>query len=795
MNAGRLSAATRYLRSALARAHDAALRARVEASLAYVATDRSDLESALRQCEKALAFADLSPDVRGVLLCQRAVVLLRSGRAAEALESFAEAIDDLRELPGELAKAHLNRGVVHLDRGDPGAAAADFSEAARQYELAGEIESGAKADHNLGYALFRSGDLVGALRTMADAQRVLAPISPINRAVGEQDRAEVLLAAGLVTEGTAALRAAARAYGTRRLRQRQAQAELTLAGSLQNYDVPAALAAARSARRRFKALGADQWRVRAEAEVLMAEVDLGRTGVGLVMAAEQVAAELDEQGLRWPAVSTEILGVRLRVRRGELDEALRAQRRLRVPASAPLATRLLHADLRAELAAASGRRATALGHLRNGLAELHDWQSSFGSLDLQTNVVGHGARLARRGLELAVESRSPRVLFEWSERARMLASRVQPVKPPADPQLAADLTELRGSPSPAREAELRQRIRQQAWQQAGSGEVADPVSLAELQADLEPGCALIAYVVAAGRVVALVVTSADTVRVDLGTREPLDKLLGGLLPDLDVAATDLSGPLATAVRGDLVTRLGGLAELLVAPLLPHLGDRAVVLTPSGLLAGLPWTLLPGFVGRPVTIAQSATSWLARRSAPLRTTTAGFVAGPRVVRAEAEVEAAAKEWEIASVLTGADATAGAVSELAARVDVLHLAAHGRHSAQSPLFSGLQLADGPWFGYDIDQLAAVPDVVLLSACEVGRSTVRWGEELIGMTAAWLHAGARCVIASPAAVADVAAYDAFIGLHRGLADGLAPAEALAAVIGAPDADRPPAPFVCFC
>ena len=38
---------------------------------------------------------------------------------------------------------------------------------------------------------------------------------------------------------------------------------------------------------------------------------------------------------------------------------------------------------------------------------------------------------------------SPTVLFEWSERARMLASRVQPVRAPEDEQLVADLTELR----------------------------------------------------------------------------------------------------------------------------------------------------------------------------------------------------------------------------------------------------------------------------------------------------------------------------------------------------------------
>ena len=237
-----------------------------------------------------------------------------------------------------------------------------------------------------------------------------------------------------------------------------------------------------------------------------------------------------------------------------------------------------------------------------------------------------------------------------------------------------------------------------------------------------------------------------------------------MLPDLDMAAAELPDSLAGSVRGTLARRLDAVAALLVDPLLD--GPRRpapVVLTPSGLLAGVPWTLLPGLVGRPVTVAQSATSWLARSATPLRTGSAGFVAGPRVVRAEAEVRAAAKAWGSAPVLAGDDATAAAVSELAGRVDVLHVAAHGRHSAENPLFSGLELVDGTWFGYDIDQLPAVPDVVLLSACEVGRSSVRWGEELIGMTAAWLHAGARCVVASPAAVNDVAAHDAWSGCTR--------------------------------
>ena len=204
--------------------------------------------------------------------------------------------------------------------------------------------------------------------------------------------------------------------------------------------------------------------------------------------------------------------------------------------------------MRAEAAADSGRRSDALRHLRTGLSDLHTWQSSFGSLDLQTGVAGAGTRLGVRGLALAAESRQSAVLFEWSERARMLASRVQPVRAPEDPEQVADLTELREMAaareagrrtSPEREAVLRQRVRERAWQHRGSGEVADPVTLEVLRAALDDDSALVAYVVTTATVVALVVTAQATTWIDLGHRDELDALLGGLLPDLDMAATDL----------------------------------------------------------------------------------------------------------------------------------------------------------------------------------------------------------------------------------------------------------------
>lgn len=140
-------------------------------------------------------------------------------------------------------------------------------------------------------------------------------------------------------------------------------------------------------------------------------------------------------------------------------------------------------------------------------------------------------------------------------------------------------------------------------------------------------------------------------------------------------------------------------------------------------------------------------------------------------------AAASVWQNATVLTGADASVDAVTALAAQIDVLHIAAHGRHTADNPLFAGFELADGALFGYDVDLIPHVPDTVVLSACELGRSSVRWGEEALGMTRVWLHAGTRSVIAAPAVVPDDEASVLLSALHTGLSAGESPAAALAA------------------
>lgn len=804
INAGRVAQARQLLLKALTRTQEQELLARIESSLAYCAAQTGDRLVGLELCAAALARPDLAVNTRGSIHGQRGLLLMLEGQTTEALEAFDVAIHTLADAPDFLGRAHLNRGGVFLQQDDPGRAEADFLAAAELLDRAGLTVEAAMAQHNLGYCRFLRGDLVDALRDMEEARPVLAPLSAVSEATCEQDRAEVLMAAGLSREGRDSLRVAARIYSRRRLHQRSGEAELALARSLLLSDPAEALRVARVAGRRFARIGRDAWRVRAEGVVVAAELELGRRGPGIVSRADRIACELEAQGLESNAALARLHAVRVLVRRGEYDEARARLMRVRVRPATPLAVRLLARTARVELAQARGARAAALREVRAGLDELHAWQSTFGSLDLQTFVVGRGRRLAIYGLDLAAASRRPEVVFEWSERARMLASRIRPVRAPADVQLAEDLTELRqlvgGEDGLAvtdqrRHDELRRQVRERALHHVGSGEVTDPCSLVDVQAALGRASALVAYLVTHGRVVALNVTSGDARTLDLGPWEPVEALLGGLLPDLDMAGSDLPSSFAEMVRGKLVERLDEISSLLVTPLLSGMGDRRVVLTPSGLLAGVPWGLLPGFAGRPVTVTRSATSWLGRQDRPLRLGSAGLVAGPRVARAEAEVLAAAAVWPRSEALRGDAATSSAVSDLAARVDVLHVSAHGRHSAENPMFSGLELVDGPWFGYDIDQLPEVPDVVLLSACEVGRSQVRYGDELIGMTTAWLHAGVRCVVASAAAVHDDVAHDVLIGVHRGLGAGLDPAEALAAALPAASEGAPPAPFVCFC
>ena len=235
---------------------------------------------------------------------------------------------------------------------------------------------------------------------------------------------------------------------------------------------------------------------------------------------------------------------------------------------------------------------------------------------------------------------------------------------------------------------------------------------------------------------------------------------------------------------------------IIAPLRGSIGDDGVVLVPAGPLASIPWGVLPDLRGRPVTVCPSASSWLAARrreqaAAPLSSAWSPLlVAGPDLEHAAREVTEIAKSYPGCRPLLADAATVGAALRAMDGAPLAHLAAHGHHDQENVLFSHVDLADGPLMAYDIQQLTAAPRHVVLSSCDVGRTVVRPGEEILGFTAALLYIGTATVTASVTRVGDDDAVGMMTAYHRLLAAGTRPAEALAEAT----ATEPFSPFVCF-
>ena len=111
------------------------------------------------------------------------------------------------------------------------------------------------------------------------------------------------------------------------------------------------------------------------------------------------------------------------------------------------------------------------------------------------------------------------------------------------------------------------------------------------------------------------------------------------------------------------------------------------------------------------------------------------------------------------------------------DILHLACHGTFDTEHPERSGIVLADGPLTVQDILGLQLDLDLVTLSACDSGVSQNRPGDELIGLTRAFIYAGTPSVLVSLWSVDEVSTGLLMTAFYRGLRTGLTKAEALRA------------------
>ncbi len=831
-NAGRPAAGARHARTGLRqlgwtedgkqpgtrRLHEThhALAARLLGGLAQWESELGRTEYGLRLLDYAESLTP--PDDRGTLLLQRGLILMRTGREGDALGVLGDAVGQLEGNQAEtatLATVLLNRSFAHLNLGQVRRARADLVWCRRIATAEGHDLIAAKALHNMGYCDLLAGDIPAALQLFNAAANVYRLSAPGFLLVLAVDKAAALLAAGLAVDAANELDAAMASSRRQRLDQNLAEAQLARAqAALAAGELAAAGRWAAAAERRFRQRANDSWACLAELTRLRARsISPGRQAP-IAADALLLAERLRGYGLTNDADMAELLAARALLAAGRPEEARRqlATVRRRGP-EVPLAVSLLRRLVRAELAERERHTGAALAELRAGLAMVQARRGRLGSIDLQTGTAALGADLAAAGLRLALERNSAPLVFSWLERSRAQAFRVRPVRPPADPQAAAVLAELRqlgylirhaelrGSRDPAmvvRHAELQREIREHGWRASGLGKATAQASLGEVSTALERSEQTLVGILAwPGQMLAVVVRRGSARLIGLGDFEAAAEAARRLNADLDtLAGRRLPSRLETVIRESIRHQAETLTAEIIAPLRGSIGNDGVVLVPAGPLASIPWGVLPDLRGRPVTVSPSASSWLTawrrgQAEAVLPTARSPLlVAGPNLEHATREVTEIAKTYPGCRPLLADTATVTATLSALDGAALVHLAAHGHHDQENVLFSNVDLADGPLMAYDIQQLTAAPRHVVLSSCDVGRTVVRPGEEILGFTAALLYIGTATVTASVTRVGDDDAVGMMTAYHRLLAAGTRPAEALAEAT----ATEPFSPFVCF-
>ena len=772
--------------------------ARILLSAAFTQHELGESAAATRILADAERLAGGQPLLRILVYAQRGAMFSREGRLTEALEQLDLAASLLDEaLPMDQCKILLNRGEVHGMLGHIAQAKAD---SARSLELArthGFDRLAFFSTHNLGLFEFLSGDLPRALALMPAPQEAE---SDFERGVVGVDRARALLSAGLLEEADRSLVEACAALSRTDMVRYLAEAELLRAEvALLAGNTGLARAASRAAVARL--WPRDNHRATALGELVQLQAD-GAAGVdaeNLVRTADRLTRTFTALGLADQARLARLIAIE------HLPPTANGRALPAIGREQPLELRLHGRLVRAKRAFASGHRQAGLRHARIGLCDLTEYQTQFGSLDLQTSSAVRARRLAAAAIHAEISAAHPTAVLAWVERARAVSGRMVPPQPPDDPETAELMTQLRwtagqldrGEVTSRDGAELRQRrqqleraIRARSWTIRGSGSMAAEPRTADLRRSL--GNSVLVTLFNLDEVAhAVVLTRHDCWVQRLAPMAEAEALGRRISADLDVLALDLvPAALRTSARGSLRRCLQRLDETLVAPL--QLPDAPVVLLPPGRLASLTWAELPSFRGRPLAIAPSASTWLgahARFVAVPGPVVA--VAGPGLRRADSEVRRVTETWPGCQALRADQATAEAFLERISGAQLVHVAAHGRHQRENPLFSSIRLADGPVVGYDLDRVPDPPQQVVLSACDLGQATVRPGDEALGLTRAFLHSGTSTVISGVAKVSDQGAADLMADYHRRLAAGAAPAYALADALDAADE---PTPFACF-
>jgi CHAT domain-containing protein len=666
-----------------------ALQVRRELADAFAA--EGELQRALEILRRAQQLADsarVPAEARAGIALARADLAMQMNASAEAERLYSRAEFLYRQAgnrTGE-AEAQEGRGVLLATRGDFGRAQVLLESAIRAQQASGNQRSAALARLSLAQLSLKRGDTVAARaqlsRSVGDLERVKDPVAAA-AALGE--RAAVEAAGGFATTAESLFNA-----GLTRL-QRRAAPDVA-------WRLHAGLALA------LRARGDDDGAAR---ELRAAITEIERASRSLVLAERRSAFLTD----KWD-VYTQL--------------AMTEEARGRAHAAFDVAERL-HAREMLEL----------LGRGRIGRG---------GPSGTSADLVSREQDLRRRVAELA---------FAPADASDELREMDAP---------APSAVEREGL-SRAQDAyaelllEMKERTPSHALLVAPRS-----ITARDVAERLAPNEAFIEYLVSeSGSLVFIVTRDSFAVR-DLGApRRELARLVEFARGTLARPGGGRGSALTDSLwRGPLLQ----LRQELITPLEETglLANKTrLILVPHAELHYLPFATLLDSGGQflvqryELTTTPSASVWLALGDRPRTPGTGVLALAPRpdaLPASRREVESIERRTE-GRVLTGAQATEAAFRRDAPGRRVIHVASYGILNKNNPLFSFVQLEagggdDGRLEVHEVFGLDLAADLVVLSACQTGLgsgalSDVPPGDDWVGLTRAFLHAGAGTVVAT--------------------------------------------------
>jgi tetratricopeptide (TPR) repeat protein len=282
-------------------------------------------------------------------------------------------------------------------------------------------------------------------------------------------------------------------------------------------------------------------------------------------------------------------------------------------------------------------------------------------------------------------------------------------------------------------------------------------SLKDIQQSLRPDTALIEYATVGDRVLAFCISSDKfTVFRSLGSKAELRKRFGFLEFHFSRMAAD---PAAASDRAamslaNIQGHLKGIHDVLVMPLEDFIGSfRSLVFVPSDFLHYLPFhALFDGsrYLADRFTISYAPTATIYKLFSDRRDAANGQAllmgipdeAAPLILE---EIDSVRSVLPDARTFVGAEATRERLKSEMANAGTIHIASHAVFRPDNPMFSSLQLHDGPMNFFDIYTLKTKASLITLSGCGTGLSNVVAGDELLGLVRGFVYAGATSVVLS--------------------------------------------------